>query len=371
MALPINNISYAESAPESGEISFKYLNYLDSQNHVPDTFSGASSSISHDRIKVKAHALRVMVPIAGKWAINGSYTTDSISGASASYQSSQLIKLSDYRRAVDINVTRYLPRGTISLGVNYSGENDYVSRGMSVQGTFSSENKNTTFSAGVGILSDKIDSSDGDVTDETKHVSDWLLGVTQVVSMNDIVQLNLGYSDGNGYFSDPYKFLDRRPDKRNHFTILTRWNHHFDSTNSTSRLSYRYYDDTYDVRAHTFTFEYVQPFDNGWTITPSARFYTQTAADFYVGTDPNSQEFVNIPAVTTASSHISLDQRLSEYGAVTLGIKISKQLDPNWLVDFKYEHYVQKEDWAITDHNRDTLETFSFRSFQLGISRKF
>ncbi|NOQ76775.1 MAG: DUF3570 domain-containing protein [Methylococcaceae bacterium] len=371
LTLPIAQDVNAESAPNSGIISFKHLDYLDSQDSVPDTFSGASSSTSHDRMRVKANSVMIMAPIAGKWSVSGSYTTDSISGASPSYHSSQLIKIDEFRKAGNFNVTRYLPRGTLSLGASFSNESDYQSRGVSLQGTVSSENNNTTFSAGVGILSDEINSNNGDAIGEKKHVSDWLLGVTQVLTVNDIMQINLGYSDGRGYFTDPYKFLDNRPSGRDHFTVLTGWNHHFNSMNATSRLSYRYYDDSYDIKAHTLTAEYVQPFENGWTVTPSVRFYSQKPAMFYVGVDPDSPGFIDVPAVTDPSKYISLDQRLAEYGALTLGIKVSKKLDPNWLIDFKYEHYMQKEEWALTGNNDTALETFSFRSFQLGISRKF
>lgn len=371
MALPAINIAHAETAPEHGIISFKYLDYLDSQSSVPDTFSGASSSKNKDRIKVKAQSLLVMLPIAGEWSIAGTYTGDSISGASPSYHSSQLIKIDEHRDAGSLSVTRFLPRGTISVGTNYSHEHDYLSRGFSVQGTVASEDKNTTLNAGIGISNDDINSTNGDAVGKTKHVTDWILGVTQVLSINDIVQLNLGYSDGNGYFSDPYKYYDHRPNSKTHNTVLTRWNHYFKQTDGASHLSYRYYSDSYDVKAHTLSAEYVQPLANGWTVTPLARFYTQTAAKFYVGVDPNVPAFIDIPAVTDPTAYISLDQRLSEYGALTLGFKVAKQLNPDWLVDFKYEQYKQKESWALTSHNQGSLEPFSFRSYQIGISRRF
>lgn len=368
MTLPGINIAHAETAPEHGVISFKYVDYLDSQHSVPDTFSGASSSLSKDRIKVKAESLLVMLPIAGEWSVSGIYTGDTISGASPSYHSSQLIKLNEHRDAGALNVTRYMPRGTLSIGTSYSHEHDYLSRGFSLQGTVASEDKNTTFNAGVGIANDEINSTNGDAIGKTKHVTDWVLGVTKVLTVNDIVQLNLGYSDGNGYFSDPYKFYDHRPESKSHSTIFTRWNHYFNQTGGASHLSYRYYTDSYSVKAHTFAAEYVQPLAYGWTVTPSARFYTQTAAKFYVGVDPNAAAFIDIPAVTDPSAYISLDQRLSEYGAVTLGLKVAKQLNPDWLVDFKYEQYKQKESWALTGNDLGTLEPFGFRSFQIGIS---
>ena len=51
-----------------------------------------------------------------------------------------------------------------------------------------------------------------------------LVGVTQVLSVNDIVQSNLTYSVGSGYYNDPYKAIDVRPDHRDQLAWLTRWN---------------------------------------------------------------------------------------------------------------------------------------------------
>lgn len=365
MALPSINVAHAETAPEHGIISFKYLDYLDSQSSVPDAFSGASSSTSKDRIKVKAQSLMVMAPIAGEWSVTGTYTADSITGASPGYHTSRLTTLDERRDAGSVGVTRYLPRGSVSVGVNQSHEHDYFSRGFLIQGTVASEDKNTTFNAGISVSNDEIDS--GAPTLENKHVTDWILGVTQVLTVNDIVQLNLGYSEGNGYFSDPYKSGDRRPETKDHTTFLTRWNHHFEQTNGSSHLSYRYYTDTYGVKANTFTAEYVQPFGNGWSIMPLTRFYTQTAAKFYVGVDTSDPAFADY----VGNRYLSLDQRLSEYGAITWGFKLVKQLNQDWLVDFKYEQYKQKESWALTNNYDGNLETFNFRSYQFGISRRF
>ena len=44
---------------------------------------------------------------------------------------------------------------------------------------------------------------------------------------NAIVQSNLTYSTGHGYYSDPYKPLDTRPDHRRTFAWLTRYNQYF------------------------------------------------------------------------------------------------------------------------------------------------
>lgn len=356
MVMPVAHNAQAETVPERGQISFKYLDYLDRQP-------------GDDRIKVKAPSVNVMMPIAGEWVVSGTYTSDSVSGASPAYHTRQLTKMEDLRRAIDLRLTRYLPRGTVSVGTSYSNESDYISRGVSLQGTWSTEDKNTTFNAGMGVANDDINPNNGIVKGETKHVTDWLVGVTQILSMNDIVQLNLGYSKGNGYFSDPYKAFDERPRGRDHNTVMLRWNHHFDQVNGTSHLTYRYYANTYKIRAHTLTAEYVQPFGDGWTVTPLVRLYTQTAADFYLEVDPNSNGAPTFPAFD--AKYFSLDQRLSEYGALTLGVKVAKQLNNDWTVDFKYENYEQRGSWAVNADGSRGLEPFMFRSFQIGLSRKF
>lgn len=354
LALPTINAAHAESAPERGIVAYKYLDYLDSQP-------------GNDRIKVHASSVMVMAPVAGEWAVSGIYTVDSISGASPAYHTRQLTRMDDLRRAIDLRLTRYLPSGTLSVGTTYSHESDYISRGLSVQGTLATEDRNTTFNAGVGVSNDDINPSNQVVVGETKQVTDWILGLTQILTMQDIVQLNLGYSKGSGYFSDPYKVLDERPRGRDHSTMLARWNHYYPQTDGASRLSYRYYTDTYGIKAHTIAAEYAQPCSNGWTITPLARFYTQTAADFYLQPGPGSAP--TFPAFD--AQYYSLDQRLSEYGAVTLGFKIVKQLDPDWAVDFKFEKYEQRGSWAATGNGSQGLEPFHFRSFQFGLSRKF
>ena len=366
LSLPGINLAQAETAPEHGIISYKYLDYLDAQSGVVDSASGASSSLSNNRVAVKANSLALMMPVAGEWSVSASFVNDAISGASPKYHSSELTKLKDNRNAGNISVTRYLPRGTVSVGLNKSKENDYVSKGFSLQGTFASEDKNTTLNAGFALSNDEIRVSEY-LPWEKKQVTDWLIGVTQVLTIHDIAQFNLGYSVGNGYFSDPYKSGENRPESKDRTTVLARWNHYFKATNGASHIGYRYYNDTFGIVGHTFMLEYMQPFANGWSVMPLTRYYTQTAADFYIGLDPANPLF----SEAMSARYKSLDQRLGEFGAWTWGVKVTKQLNENWLVDFKYEQYKQKESWALSGNGNGTIEPFNFRSYQVGISRKF
>jgi|APCry1669189241_1035207.scaffolds.fasta_scaffold17168_2 Protein of unknown function (DUF3570) len=353
LALPLIEPVHAESAPERGLIALKYLDYQDSQ---PDA----------SRIKVQASALSILAPISGEWSLGGTLTTDSISGASPLYQSSAITPMHDHRRAVEGNVTRYFPNGTLSIGANVSSESDYLSRGLSLQATRSSEDKNTTWTAGLGYNSDVINPTNLAVVDATKQVTALLFGVTQVLTTDDIVQLNLTLSLGRGDFSDPYKFADSRPNTRDSNIVLLRWNHFLESTQGTARLSYRYYTDSWSIDSHTLGFEYVQPLPQGWTVTPQARLYSQSAASFYVNPDASS-----FPFAPNSIDNYSEDQRVSAFGAHTLGLKVTKQLDAGWILDMKYENYEQRASWRLFGSGSPSQVPFYARSIQLGLSHPF
>ena len=367
MALPLSNSAFAEAAPEKGIVAFKYLNYED-RDSKPD----------RERIGVNAFSIMGMVPIAGKWSITTTYTNDSVSGASPSEHTnystnfiSGASRIKELRQAVDLGITRYFQRGTVTLGSSYSKEHDYISRSYSAEGTLSTEDKNTTFALGGSYTTDTINPTrQTDVYDKRSVAA--FGGITKVLTTRDIVQLNLGYSRGKGDFTDHYKGWDIRPDKRQSETVMTRWNHHFDGTDGTSRLSYRYYTDTFGIHAHTFGLEYVQPVASDWTITPSARFSSQTAADFYFPLDPTSFDGMSQAAIDqyNASLPSSADQRLSSFGALTLGIKIEKRLAKDWLIDAKYENYKQRAAWSMTGGGDKGLAPFSATFIQFGISRE-
>lgn len=377
MALPcVMGVAHAETAPEKGTLSFKYLDYKERQQQTDETgnknagtYSKSGASAFDDRIRVKATASSVVMPLNADWSMSGTLITDSISGASPAYHTQALTGMKDFRRAVDTSMTRYLPNGTVTVGISHSGENDYISRGGSVLATRATEDKNTTWTAGLGVNRDVINPSNRIVFNESKRGTDLILGVTQVTSMNDIVQFNLGYYNGHGYFSDPYKIYDERPRDRSHQTLQSRWNHHFSELNGTSRVAYRYYTDNWGIRSHTFDAEWVQAFGNGWRVAPALRYYTQTAAKFYVEADPSLSPFP--PSPPANAKYFSEDQRVSAFGGLTMGMKLSKQLSLDTKVDVKFEQYGQKGAWTALGTGSKGLAPFYARSLIVGVAHSF
>jgi hypothetical protein len=355
LALPlVTGVVHAETAPEQSTISYKSLDYEDSQPGV-------------DRVAVKAHAVQITTPINSQWSLNATVVNDAVSGASPAYHTEGITQLHDYRRGRTVGATRYLSDGTLALSYAHSKESDYLSE--SVSGTWThyiDETKNTALSAGVAVTSDVIQVDHGASPEQRKHINELLLGVTQVFGPNDLVQLNVRGSWGNGYYTDPYKYQDNRPNGRDAHTEMVRWNHFFEGLDGTARLSYRHYADSFGVKSHTLETVYVQRLSHGWSVAPLMRLYTQTAANFYVPYNPG-------PFGTTdpapGAVHYSEDQRLSAFGSVTLGVTVSKEITPDLSVDVKVEKARQRSNWAAGGD--PALAPFDMHSVQLGVNYRF
>lgn len=350
----------AETPPANASLTLGYLDYRDSQSGL-------------DRITVHAPSVAILAPVAGVWSIGASLVSDDVSGASPRYHTavSGASRMHDERSAGDAALTRYFERGSAAVGVAYSTEHDYVSRALSLQGSLESESHNTTWSAGIGHADDRIDPVNHIVTDEKKRTTNLLLGVTQVLGVDDIAQLTVTHTWGEGYFSDPYKALDNRPRSHDESTVLARWNHHIGASDATARLSYRYYRDSYGVRGHTFGGEYVQPLSQGWSVTPEARFYTQSAASFYYDPVYDTRLGAPFPPGYDGSGYMSADQRLSGFGAVTLALKVSKRIDALWSVDVKLSAYQQRGSWRLFHAGSPGLDDFRAQTMQLALTRQW
>lgn len=244
LALP-GIAAHAESAPERAELAVRTLDYQDSQPGL-------------QRIHVRAPSIYALVPLGTRWAVEGSAVSDSVSGATPRWHSAisgATRKMSDERTAGDVKITRYAERATWSVGAALSDENDYQGRSVSVAGSLASEDNNRTWNFGLGLSRDRIGSTNEASLKEKRRTTEWMVGVTQALTAVDLVQVNLTFNRGRGYFSDPYKEPDIRPRRRDQSVVLLRWNHHLEGISATARTSYRYYQDTFGIRAHTLGLE--------------------------------------------------------------------------------------------------------------------
>ena len=208
----------AQTAPDQSLFALKYVDYRDWQP-------------GGDRIHVHSPSLYLLKPLSDSLAAEGSLVYDSISGASPLYHNtlsgaSGKGGVTDYRTAGNVKLTKYFDGAAVGVGAAISSERDYLSRALSLDVRVSSDDRNRTYAFGVGGASDDINSTNGIAEGKHRRTVDLLLGVTQALSPEAIVQSNLTWSVGHGYYSDPYKTLDTRPDGRRILAWLTRYNQH-------------------------------------------------------------------------------------------------------------------------------------------------
>jgi hypothetical protein len=356
LALPgiLPSQAHAQTAPDEGVVALRYLDYRDWQ-------PGAR------RMTVRNPSLYALVPIGSSLAFEGSVVYDAMSGASPlnhdTLSGASGLGITDYRTAGDARLTKYIDGNALAFGVAGSYERDYRSRAASFAWRRVSADRNTTFAVGVAATRDSIDSANGVAKNQHRETYDLLLGVTQVLSRDSLVESSLTWSDGRGYYSDPYKLLDTRPDRRRIFAWLTRYNRYLPSPDATLRVAYRYLDDSFGDRSHMVEASWVQTLPRGFTLTPTLRYYTQGAADFYH--DPP------FPAGSVPGEPYTADTRLSAYGAITAGVRLARSFPGGVTADVALNFYRQRAGWRAGGGGSPGLLEFSARWIEFGLEKRF
>lgn len=355
----------AENAPEQGVIALKYLDYRDSQPGL-------------QRINVQSPAVYWLAPIGTHWSLEGSAVADSVSGATPRYHSAisgatTYGGMHDERQAFDLKVTNYQERAAYAVGVSQSDEHDYHSSAASIDARFASEDNNRTWNIGIGVARDRIGSSNDPTLSEHRRTHELQLGVTQALTDRDLVQLALTYSRGEGYFSDPYKFPDQRPDVRTQRIALLRWNHYVEPMAAALRTSYRYYSDSFGIQAHTLTAAWAQALGERLTLTPELRLYSQRAASFYYDTVYDAELGEPFPPgfFSNPPQYASADQRLSAFGAISIGLALDWRFADGWQTDVKLTRYEQRASWRWGGGGSPGIDPLRATFLEWGISKRF
>jgi len=203
------------------------------------------------------------------------------------------------------------------------------------------------------------------------------LSVTQVLSKSALAEAGVGYTHSSGFMENPYKatyaffvapdsfdattgvysnltgsgiattaFTEQRPNKRNQVNLNLRYVQHIAPLDAAMNLKYNYFFDDWGINAHTFEGKWVQPLPWGLTVTPTIRYYSQSAADFYhpylVLKTAGSGDANNVAAYRALIQqypNFSSDHRLSAYGALSGGVIVNKQFARGLNLEMGFEYY--------------------------------
>lgn len=303
-----------------------------------------------DRISVSEQNFRARRELSEESALTLRADYDSVSGASptgttkiqttsGASGTAYMASFKSTRTAAGVDwETGLSPDTRLTISGDHSSSKMNKSSGIGATAARDFNQRNTTLIAGASY---SVDTIDMDIkteltpdsiatiraTSEKKDQIDLQLGATQVLTRNTLLQLNFVHSHASGYMTNTHKFLsvvhpltgetltyspltEKRPDKRYSNALYAQINHALGS--GVLYGSYRYFQDTWGIKAHTVDFKYRQPVTETLYIQPHLRIYTQGAADFYR----------SMLAVGETPAYASADYRLAKLQTNSIGVKL-------------------------------------------------
>ena len=369
LALPgISVPAKADTPPTETSLGYRVSTY--EEDNLPEKFLFAGSP---ERYDITIHQFQLVTPVGENYGLTLSSSYESMSGASPWYalpafDGEKSIVMSgatihEQRRDYNLTMRRYQDNGNYAFSLGTSNENDYDSWSGGFDMARNFNNDLTTLSGGISVSNDDINPTDAAlfnrVTDESKRTTSGFFSLSQIIDQNSLFQSSLNITRHNGFLTDPYKLGDLRPESRTQVAWSNAYRRFFTPLDAAMHLDLRLYDDDFGINSVTLDASWYQNIGDNWQVTPSIRYYSQSAADFFTPVNDFSS-----PGVPNSS-----DYRLAAYGAVSGGLQVQTRLDDLTLT-FVLERYVTDDGYSI--YGGDSSPALvNFTRMSLGVSYTF
>lgn len=279
-------------------------------------------SYEGDGLKIDGPAVLVRKNFADKVSVSAGYYVDQVSGASVDMVVLGASELREERKQYNVGVDYLRGKVTYSVGFTNSKENDYDSdtASISISQDMFGDLTTVTLSASRGW--DTITKVGAPDFLEKLDRRTYAVGVSQIVTRNLIAGFDYEAITEEGYLQNPYRAIryvspdgttfltapEIYPRTRTGNAVALRAKYYLPWRAAVSGR-YRYYFDTWDIRAHTAELGYTQPFLNDALLADfTYRYYTQGAASFYSDLFPreNFQNFMGRDKELAAGNNQSL-----------------------------------------------------------------
>lgn len=251
-------------------------------------------------VTVSGPSLLVRKKFGESLAANATYDVDMVSSASIDVMTAAS-PYKEHRTQWSSGASYLRNKTTYNLGFLNSTEKDYKSDNISFGISEDMFGDLTTVSLGFTRgwddvsqhLVNKVQNTDSYLFKGSADRRNYRLGLSQILTKNFIANLNYESGAMEGYLQNPYRSVrygpaNAKPLSQEEIFPRTRTSNaialdgrYYLSYRASIKLGYRYYTDSWGILAHTGELEYVHPIKSNWTIEASARYYSQTRADFY------------------------------------------------------------------------------------------
>lgn len=246
---------------------------------------------------VTIHGPSVLVrkKMAEKYAVSANYYQDLITSASIDVEVSGASEYKEERDQYSLGFEYLRGKTTYNLGYTNSRENDYeadtASFGLS-QDVFGDL---TTITMGFSRGWDTVRNSTDPLFEQEIDRWSYRVGVSQILTKSMIATFNYEVITDEGFLNNPYRSYRYVNPTDSRLFILEQEIYPRTRTSNAAALNaryflpyravvhggYRFFTDTWGIRADTFELGYIHPIKQQWTLEARVRYYQQDRADFY------------------------------------------------------------------------------------------
>jgi hypothetical protein len=313
-------------------------------------------------------ALLVRKSLYDKVSLTGTYYVDMVSNASIDVVTTAS-KYKETRNEYSVGADYAYRDSLLSVSYSSSDEPDYKAQGLSIDAAQEVFGSMTTIKLGFTRGKDDVGRSGEGFFDYAKHWR-YRLGITQILTPRWVASLNFEAVSDEGFLGSPYRAAqvfgalvpERNPRTRSSRSIkagaigeiMPRTSLHAD---------YRYFYDTWDIKAHTFEVGGSRYVGESFLIDAYLRYYKQSKALFY---------YDNAPVETV---YVSRNRQLSTFDDIAPGMRVTyqyKQVPGQYEIkghlNYEYQRYKFSD---FTDIRTGQLYSYGAHVLQLLVTATF
>src|SRR5579863_956998 len=308
---------------------------------------------------IKGESVLVRKKFSEQFAVEANYFVDKVSGASVDVLSNASV-IKDERKQKSLSLDYIHDKTQYNLSYTNSTERDYISNTTHFSLSQDMFGDLTTVTLGFTDSRNKVGENNG--TAFVPKIA-WLghaesrsyeAGLSQVITKNLIAGATLEVITDQGFLSNPYRLIryfdptvqlgyslgsQVYPNTRTSTAVEGRAKYYLPYRAAAS-VSYRYFSDTWGIRANTIELGYTHPISNEFIFEGRLRHYSQNHATFYsdIFQFANQQNFEARDQNLAASTNNTFDGKVT-YAFAPQGFLIFKRATATFdvtRITFKY-----------------------------------
>ena len=321
-------------------------------------------SYSGGGVNAYGPAFLVRKSILDKVSLTGTYYVDAVSNASIDVVTTAS-PYKETRHEFGLSADYAYRDALITFGLMTSHEPDYVANTGSLDVTQEVFGGMTTIAFGFTRAADTVKKhNEPEFQDSASHWQ-YRLGLTQILTSRWLMSMNFEALSDDGYLASPYRVArvfgaavpERTPRTRTGRAVKVRLVGDLGNRDA-MHVDYRYFTDTWDIKAHTSEIGYSRYFGENWLADSFFRYYTQTGALFYSDNAMSETLYVSRNRQLSTFNNMGLGARLS-YNLRRVPGRYDIKLNGSYeYTRFKFKDFTDLRDGSLYSYASNVIQVY-------------